>query len=315
VATGSFNHNSGKKFESGTIMIPLSGQDKAPQQIDFLINEILQKDGLDVFAFHTGLDYAGVSLGSNSFRPVKKPAIAILVGDGVTANDAGEIWHLLDTRFQIPVTMLPLNVFNAVDINKYNTIIFPQGVYVSITEATKDKLKTWIQNGGVVIGFENAINWFQASGLGRFEMKKVEETPVTNESARPYADIDEYRGAQVTSGAIFETTVDLTHPLLYGYYERKMSVFKGNNIYMEKSKNVYANPIVFTANPLQSGYISSENYAKIRDTSVAGVSVMGRGRVIGFTENLAFRAFWFGTNKLLMNAIFYGPMIDAGSGR
>ena len=84
---------------------------------------------------------------------------------------------------------------------------------------------------------------------------------------------------------------------------------------MEKSKNVYANPIVFTANPLQSGYISDENYAKVRDASVAGVSVFGNGRVIGFTENLAFRAFWFGTNKLLTNSIFYGQMIDAGSGR
>ena len=31
--------------------------------------------------------------------------------------------------------------------------------------------------------------------------------------------------------------------------------------------------------------------------------------------DLAFRAFWFGTNKLLMNAIYYGPLIEAGSGR
>ncbi|MEX2235711.1 MAG: zinc carboxypeptidase, partial [Cyclobacteriaceae bacterium] len=312
---GSFNHTNGKKFESGTIMIPLSGQDKAPQQIDFLINEIIQKDGLDVFAFHTGLDYTGVSLGSNSFRPLKKPEIALLVGDGVTANDAGEIWHLLDARFQIPVTMLPLNVFNSVDINKYNTIIFPQGVYGSITDTAKDKLKTWIQNGGIAIGLENAINWFQVSGLGKFEMKKAEEKPAANEPARLYADIEEYRGAQATTGAIFETTVDLTHPLLYGYYQRNIPLFKGNNLYMEKSKNAYANPIVFTDNPLQSGYISNENYAKIRGASVAGVSVMGNGRVIGFTENLAFRAFWFGTNKLLMNAIFYGPLIDVGSAR
>ena len=89
----------------------------------------------------------------------------------------------------------------------------------------------------------------------------------------------------------------------------------GNNFYMEKSGNVYANPIVFTADPLISGYISRENYAKAKDASVAGVSPLGRGRVIGFTENLAFRAFWFGTNKLLMNAIFYGPLIEPGSAR
>ena len=32
----------------------------------------------------------------------------------------------------------------------------------------------------------------------------------------------------------------------------------------------------------------------------------GKGRVIVFTDNTNFRAFWYGTNKLLMNAVFFG---------
>ena len=36
-------------------------------------------------------------------------------------------------------------------------------------------------------------------------------------SHAPYGDIEEFTGAQETSGAIFEADVDLTHPLLYGY--------------------------------------------------------------------------------------------------
>ncbi|HEY9487699.1 MAG TPA: zinc carboxypeptidase, partial [Chryseosolibacter sp.] len=316
VATSPFNHTSGKKFERGAIMIPLTGQDKAPQQIRYLIDQIMQQDGIDVYAFQTGLDYNGASLGSFSFRPLKKPEIAMLVGDGVTANDAGEIWHLLDTRFEIPVTKIPIHVFNSADISKYNTLIFPQGVYTSIDDGAKEKLRRWIQNGGVVIGMENALNWFQAAGIGKFEMKKPEEKKgVENRPSLPYADMESARGAQVTGGAIFEAAVDLTHPLLYGYYQRSIPIFKGNNLYMEKSQNAYANPIVFTSDPLMSGYISKENYKKIPHASVVGVSVVGRGRVIGFTENIAFRAFWFGTNKLLTNAIFYGSLIEPGSAR
>ena len=316
VATGAFHHPDGKRFESGTIMIPVSGQEKSLEEIEFIIRKIVEEDALEVYSFQTGLDYKGVSLGSNSFRHLKKPQIAILVGDGVTSLDAGEMWHLLDTRFQIPVTMLPLNVLISADLNKYNTIIFPQGSYGSITDTAKNKLKTWIQNGGVVIGLENAVNWLHTAGLGKFDMKKPEEKEGEKKlPARRYADIEGYRGAQVTSGAIFEAAVDLTHPLLYGYYQQKIPLFKGNNLYMEQSKNTFANPIVFTSNPLLSGYISRENYAKAKDASVVGVSVSGRGRVIGFTENLAFRAFWFGTNKLLMNAIFYGHFIEPGSAR
>ena len=84
---------------------------------------------------------------------------------------------------------------------------------------------------------------------------------------------------------------------------------------MEKAKNAYGNPLVFTTSPLLSGYISKQNYVKIKEASVIGVSALGQGRVIGFTDNLCFRAFWFGSNKMLANAIFFGNGINAASGR
>ena len=84
---------------------------------------------------------------------------------------------------------------------------------------------------------------------------------------------------------------------------------------MEKAKSAYGNPVVFTSSSLISGYISKQNYSKLQNSAFAGVSVFGQGRVIGFTDNLCFRAFWLGTNKMLMNAVFYGPVINAASAR
>ena len=40
VATKSFYNADGKKFEQGTILLPLSDQDKSVEQIEFLIDEI-----------------------------------------------------------------------------------------------------------------------------------------------------------------------------------------------------------------------------------------------------------------------------------
>jgi hypothetical protein len=315
VSTNVFFHRDGKKFEAGSILIPLADQSKTIDQIEFILNEIATGDGIDVYSFDTGLDYKGSSLGSNSFLPLKKPEIAMLIGEGFSATDVGEIWHLLDTRFNIPVTLLPLEVFNRSALNKYNTIIMPStSGSVSISDAAKDKLKTWVRNGGVLIGMENALTWLNTAGLGKFEMKKNAEK-TDSLKPKPYGYIDEYKGAQVTSGALFEATVDLTHPFLYGYYNSKMSIFKSNNLFMEKAKNAYGNPIVFTASSLLSGYISKQNYSKLKESAVAGVSVLGQGRIIGFTDNLCFRAFWFGTNKILMNAIFYGSMVDPASAR
>ena len=42
----------------------------------------------------------------------------------------------------------------------------------------------------------------------------------------------------------------------------------------------------------------------------------GRGRVIVMADNPVFRAYWRGTERLLLNAIFFGPLtqVPGGSG-
>lgn len=313
VATENF-YADGKKFDRGSLLISVDHQDRLPDQLQVYMKEITEKDGLDVYALSTGLDFKGVSLGSPSFLLLKKPEIAMLVESGISATDAGEIWHVLDTRYEIPVTLLPIHVFNTTNINRYNTLIIPEGNYNAISESAKEKLKTWIQNGGVVIGFESAINWFQSAGLGKFEVKKEDEAK-KEQKPKPYADIEENRGAQETSGAIFEADADLTNPLLYGFSSSKIALFKPNNIFLSKANGAYANPLTFGSNPLLSGYISKPNYSRLKNSSSLGIAAVGRGRVIGFTENLSFRAFWYGTNKIMMNAIFFGPLLSSEASR
>lgn len=313
VATENF-YADGKKFERGSLLIPVDHQERLPDQLQVYMKEIAEKDGLDVYALATGLDFKGVSLGSPSFLSLKKPEIAMLVESGISPTDAGEIWHVLDTRYEIPVTLLPINVFNTTNINRYNTLIIPEGNYNSISESAKEKLKTWTQNGGLVIGFESAVNWFQSAGLGKFEVKKDDDSK-KDQKPKPYADIEENRGAQETSGAIFEADADLTNPLLYGFSSSKIALFKPNNIFLSKASGSYANPLTFGSNPLLSGYISKPNYSRLKNSSSLGIAAVGRGRVIGFTENLSFRAFWYGTNKIMMNAIFFGPLLSSEAAR
>ena len=316
-------HVYGKQMDLGTLLISLDNQALLPSEIKSIIEEITQKDGLDVYAIGSGLDYDGVSLGSSSFSAVKKPVIAVLVGDGVSPTDAGELWHLLDTRFEFPVTLIPIETFNRASLDRYTTILMPEGNYGGITDRGRDKLKSWVQEGGVVIGFERALSWLTANGLGKFDLKKDEEEmkdgkskkDTTIATPKAYADIEENLRSQQTSGAIFQADGDLTHPFFYGYTSPKIAMFKGNNIFMEKAKGDYSNPLTYGDNPLLSGYITTLNLDKLKNSSVFGTNDLGRGRVIGFTENMAFRAFWFGTNKMLMNAIFYGSMVSSQASR
>lgn len=315
-------HIKGKKFERGSLLVSIQNQDKTSDQILSIIKEINEKDGINVYATSSGLDFGGVSLGSNSFQLVRKPVIAILVDGEVSATDAGELWHLFDTRYEIPVTLLPVREFNSRSISKYTTIIFPEGQYTSVTDQGKEKLKSWVQAGGTVIGFERAVNWFQTAGIGKFEVKKEDDGKSKKEGDKkevekpqPYANIEENRGAKETSGAIFEADADNTNPLLFGFSTKKIPLFKSNNIFLEKATGVYSNPLTYGSNPLVSGYISRANYSRLKNSSCVGVSAVGAGRVIGFTEDMAFRAFWLGTHKLVANAIFYGPLINGEASR
>ena len=52
---------------------------------------------------------SGIDLGSDYFIIVNEPKIGLIVGDGVRSYDAGEIWHLLDTRYNIPITKLDVD--------------------------------------------------------------------------------------------------------------------------------------------------------------------------------------------------------------
>ena len=300
-----------KKFDYGTILIPVKMQNKTSDQVFELINATAQKNGLKIYAIHSGAANTGSDLGSSKYISLNVPSIAMLVGTGVTALDAGEVWHLMDQRMDIPSSQLDAAVFNRTDISKYNTIIMVSGSYGDLN---KDKLKNWVQAGGVLILLEEAVIWASQNGISTVNIKKVKSTEDSTQRM-PYVQREQVDGAQQMSGAIFGAEADLTHPLAYGYNQKTISLFKANKVFMEKSRNPYATPFYYGNNPLQSGYISRENAAAVKNSAAVIVNTLGTGRVINIADNPNLRGFWLGATKLMMNAIFFGKIIDAASAR
>src|SRR5687767_12823719 len=314
VATNKFEVKIGnvdRKFDYGTIMIPIQMQNKSRDQILSIIQDVMAKYSVSIYDLESGVTMSGSDFGSSKFIALTKPSIAMITGPGVNATDAGEIWHLLDQRMNIPITHLEPVVFNRVELNKYNTIILVGGNYPDLN---KDKLKTWVQGGGTLILTEEAVSWAAQSGINTASFKRL-KSPVDSTQKLIYTDREQIDGAQQMHGAIFGAEVDLAHPLAYGYNEKTVSLFKGNKVFLEKSKNPYATPFYYKDKPLQSGWISRENYDAIKNSAAVTVNTVGNGRVINIADNPNFRAFWLGGSKLFMNAIFFGRIIDAASAR
>ena len=296
VAMKPFSAN-GKKYDYGTILIPVQNQSKNTHELYQILNEAAKDGHVQIDGLSTGLT-EGVNLGSNEFKPLTQPKVALIVGNGVSSYDAGEIWHLLDQRYDMILTKLDTDNLSRADLSRYNTIILPSG---SLGKSETEKLATWVENGGTLIGFKNTLRWLNTNKFIKLDLKKSERV-AKNISFEERSD---YSGAQVIGGAIFEAKLDRSHPINFGYKNDKLPLFRNSTIFVKPDKQSYNNPIQYTKNPLLSGYVSKSNLDSLALSVPYQMQRMKSGKVVVFTDNTNFRAFWFGTNKLMMNAIFF----------
>ena len=282
----------------GSILIPVQNQNHSPKKLEQILEKIAQESHLSIYGVPSGAAI-GPDLGSNNFRTLTKPKLALVVGRGIDAYDAGEIWHLMDTRYNIPITKLDVTFLGQANLKRYNCIILPNSY--NLQDHLAQKLKKWVENGGTLIAYQNALNWLKKNKMLSMELKS-QTLEAKNVS---FEDRSKFRGAQVVGGAIFEASIDLSHPINFGYDNDKLALFRNTTIFIKPDKNSYNNPIQYSQNPLLSGYISEENLDLIKGSVPLKIERLGQGKIIGFTDNTNFRAFWFGTNKLLMNALFF----------
>ncbi len=302
-----------KSFDYGAIQIPVgNNQRRTSSEIFDLVEKVASKNQLNIYAVKTGLTPMGSDLGSGDFEVLEKPEVLLLVGSGVNSYDAGEVWHLLDQRYDMPITKMDVSRFSQADLSRYNVIVMVDGNYNSISNQS-DKLKTWVINGGTLIPFKGAISWAKSKGISNVTFKTSSNDNQANKKRRPYEKQGADSGAEVIGGAIFSTELDLTHPLGFGYHSTNLPIFRRGTLFLEPAKNPYATPLVYTSSPLLSGYISKKNLETISNSASIVVSGMGRGKVINMADNTNFRAFWYGTNKLFANAIFFGHIINGGT--
>jgi len=291
----------GRTFDYGTIMIPVQNQEMNSNELHEFLMEVSRTSNVEIVPVTTGLT-KGVNLGSNQLRPLKAQKVAMIVGDGVTPYDAGEIWHLFDQRYEMHLTKLDIRDFSGANLSSYTDIILPNTRGNALDKSQTDKLKEWVRAGGTLIGYKNAAKWFNSNDFMKlnFLENEVKAKNVSFEEAR------DFRGAQGIGGAIFNAKLDRSHPINFGYTNDELALFRDTTIFIKADSTSYNNPIQYTSNPLLSGYISAPNLKLISNTVPFKKSNLGRGNVILFTDNTNFRGFWFGTNKLLMNAIFFG---------
>ena len=283
-------------FDYGSILIPVEGQSQKPEKLFNLLTNISNKTGIDVYALSSGYE-DNIGVGSNSFTTILKPKVGLIVGNGVRAYDAGEIWHLFDTRYKIPITKIDIRNLNRANLLEYSHIILPSysGKNIDIK-----KIENYLKNGGNLIAYRSSINWLKENKIINIDFLKNDKYA----SNISFEDRGKFTGSQVIGGTIFNTKIDKSHPINFGIINDNLPTFKNNTIFMKPEKNSFNNPIQYSKNALLSGYISNDNLELLIKSVPFKIKRYFSGKIFLFADNTNFRAFWYGTNRLLMNTIY-----------
>lgn len=293
-------------FGYGTLMIPVARQEVSSEMVRAYVDEATELARIMAYPVETGFSTSGIDLGSGNFQTIRKPKVLMLIGPGTSSYEAGEVWHLLDSKVGLPITKVSTDNVGRIDWANYNTLILPSGYYSSLGENTVDRIKQWVREGGTLITIRNATSWAISS---KFVNEKLAERPErTTPDRMDYVTAGDFGGSNAIGGSMYMTDVDITHPLAFGYTSRELPVYRNHSIFMAPSADPFSTVVKYIENPLLSGYIHPDNLKAIGGTASLISSSLGRGNVIMFADNPNFRGMWYGTNKLFLNAIFLGNL-------
>ena len=313
-------------FGYGTLFVAPELQESIPEAALSRLSEAVSK-GLGVYPAASSYTPEGIDLGSRDFDVLSLPNVILVTGPGTSAYGTGEIWHLLDTRVDMPITMVDSHNLKRVELDRYTHVIMTTPLRAAGATA---QLDAFVKNGGVLwLQGASTVAWAAGEGLTEATWR---ETPAqrqaaelkraTNNKASPEAQgallperkpfstaSDEYAFTLVR-GAILQGNLDTSHPLGYGYTSSELAVFRTTNRFMNPSSNAYSSPVVYTDSPLLSGYMSEENRTLVANSAGLVVDERGQGAVVLSLDSPTFRAFWWGTQRLLVNGIFFGDLLE-----
>ena len=312
----------------GSIVVPVGWQGgEGVDKVHDLMATIAAEDGIQVHALnsiHTPMK--GMDLGSPNHAEIKKPKILLLMDEGISSSDAGEVWHLLDFRMKIPVVLLAKRNLARTDLGDYSHLVLvnsDRGAsnHGDLDEKLTNKISSWVRAGGTLVAHRNGAKWAGekllklSTGLDPKKPKDKNGQISEDPERHNYGDKADIEALNVIGGAIMAGDLDFTHPIGYGYQSRDIATHRNTLIAFTPPENPYATVVKIPDVPLLAGYASKENQDKLKGKASVIAERMGRGAVILFSDNPSFRAYFYGTQKMFLNSLFFSKVFSKPRGK
>lgn len=291
--------NSGKRWESGSLFI-LKGDNLNDSNYIQKLKQLADQYGQNLHPIETGYSEKGPDLGADELILIKAPRVAVLRSDNTSTYRYGEVWHFFEQQLEYPLMQVNENRLPRM-LSEIEVLIIPGGYYSKWSNSDSEKeLLDWVAKGGKIIALSQALDLFSDTDL--FELKKKED-PTQDTTAIPYSELERNEISEITTGSVFEATLDKTHPLSFGvkrYYTLKLDATAYD--LLENEGNAFTLSSEASAVAGFIGHLAKDNQKK---SLLFGQERFGRGNLIYLVDNLLFRGFWYSGKQVFSNALFF----------
>ena len=292
--------NSGKAWDPGSLFILKGDNQKKPNYLD-KVAQLAAEFNRKLTPIDTGYSSSGPDLGAAELELIKAPRIALLRSDRTSSYNYGEIWHFFEQVLNYPLIQLDSSRLTSA-LEHIDQLIIPSGYYNKWNQSNTDDqaLLDWINKGGKIIALAGALDHFADTDPFKLQKKENEELDTTE---IPYGDRSRNEISLITTGSVFEASLDQSHPLSFGldrYYTLKLN--EDAYEFLENGSNVLTLGNNASAVAGFIGFKAIENQNK---SLLVGEERMGRGKLIYFVDNVLFRGFWYSGKMAFTNALFF----------
>lgn len=251
-------------------------------------NQLIQKHAVTVKPLSEQID----NLDTKALTDIRP---ALLVGPGVNAYDAGDIWHHFDKNLGIPITKLDVHALESRSLERYTVLFMVDGRYGEMSKNTQQKISDWISAGGTLVCIKRALEWAKSFQWINFETIDVPSSKdqVSEATSLPIE--------QKINGAIFTIRNNPSSSLCRGYKTTDIAIFK-RGILAIKTNSTSA--VTYSSDALLSGYCSNENIQRVSNSIAMDIQPKGKGKVVILVDNPLFRGYWRVGDLLVNNILF-----------
>ena len=305
VATAPFRME-GRDYDRGALVITRSDNRKTPG-FESRVEALALEHQRELLPVSSGMVESGPDFGSESMELLGIPRIALVSGEPAGSTAFGATWYFFEQVLRYPVSIIDAEPFNPSRLEDFDVLVLPNGNY-RWEEPVKSRLTEWIRLGGRVIATDNALRWVQGLEGVHLVVKETLPKGANQRDSMPtrYENRSLNGASSSIPGALFQAVIDPSHPVGFGFSDRYFTLKIGAQAYayLENGWNV----ALLTEDPLTLGFAGWEARKKVKNSLVAGVEQIGRGRGIYLIDDPLYRAFWQQGQLLFANAVFFGGL-------